>query len=471
MNRTRGGFTHTELLCTIRTTFEEYACKLPPAILSKKWISLTDCLMGGLAIFSLKYASLLQFENDKESEPRVRKNLHTLYGIKKVPCDTYLRERLDGLDISFFQRTFAQLFSLMQRGKILENWKYLNNRYVISLDATGFFSSHKVHCSQCCEKILHKGTEKETITYHHQMLVGSIVSPEIKQVLPIGFEPIIKEDGAQKNDCERNGAKRWLTTFRQSHPQLPTLIVADGLYSNAPFIHALEEARCSYILVAREEDHSFLYEYFWAGEGEDIGEFTRETQEIKQDKKKEQKREKAKKQRFRFMNNVPLNEANQDLKVNVLYFEEEEKEDEEVNKKKKPTKKAEHKIRKWLWVTDVEITQENALSIMKGGRARWKIENETFNTLKNQGYSFEHNFGHGYNGLSNVFAGLMLLAFLVDQMLASVNLEYQAVLKKCFGSFSYLFTRVRSKFFEHLFPSFEKMYEAMLGGAPPVIAS
>ncbi len=54
------------------------------------------------------------------------------------------------------------------------------------------------------------------------------------------------------------------------------------------------------------------------------------------------------------------------------------------------------------------------MTLMRGGRARWKIENETFNTLKNQGYHFEHHFGHGYQHLSTVFAYLMMLAFLID---------------------------------------------------------
>src|SRR5207245_7659481 len=54
-------------------------------------------------------------------------------------------------------------------------------------------------------------------------------------------------------------------------------------------------------------------------------------------------------------------------------------------------------------------------AIMRGGRARWKIENETFNTLKNQDYHFEHNYGHGEKNLSVVLALLMMLAFLVDQ--------------------------------------------------------
>ena len=61
------------------------------------------------------------------------------------------------------------------------------------------------------------------------------------------------------------------------------------------------------------------------------------------------------------------------------------------------------------------LTPDNVDVIMRGGRARWKIENETFNTLKNQGYHLEHNYGHGEQNLSVVFAMLMMLAFLVDQ--------------------------------------------------------
>ena len=54
--------------------------------------------------------------------------------------------------------------------------------------------------------------------------------------------------------------------------------------------------------------------------------------------------------------------------------------------------------------------------LMRGARARWKVENETFNTLKNHGYHFEHHFGHGYRHLSTVMVHLMTLAFLIDQI-------------------------------------------------------
>ena len=53
---------------------------------------------------------------------------------------------------------------------------------------------------------------------------------------------------------------------------------------------------------------------------------------------------------------------------------------------------------------------------MIGGRSRWKVENETFNTLKNQGYNFEYNYVHGNNNLSTILSILMLLAFMIYQI-------------------------------------------------------
>ncbi len=85
--------------------------------------------------------------------------------------------------------------------------------------------------------------------------------------------------------------------------------------------------------------------------------------------------------RFRYLNSALLNDANFELEVNFLEYWE-----------SKPNGKSRH----FLWVTDISIHQDNLMSLMRGVRARWKIENETFNILKNHGYHFEHNFGHGY---------------------------------------------------------------------------
>jgi hypothetical protein len=115
------------------------------------------------------------------------------------------------------------------------------------------------------------------------------------------------------------------------------------------------------------------------------------------------------------------------------------------------------------WVTDLHVTKENVSKIMRGGRARWRIENETFNTLKNQGYHFEHNFGHGKKNLSVVFAMLMMLAFLVDQTQQITCQLFQAAWEKL-GSKRNLWKQMRALFYGYKFDSMEDILRALFYG-------
>jgi len=258
----------------------------------------------------------------------------------------------------------------------------------------------------------------------------------MRQVLPIGFEPIVKSDGDKKNDCERNASKRWLVCFRRDHPQLSAIIIADGLSSNGPFIIDLEEHRCKYILVAKDDDHKSLMEYFWAGKEPDIFEHSEEMKGVKK--------------RYRYMKNVPLNDSHPDILVTVVYYEETDKNGI---------------IRKWVWVTNLDVNKENFREIEIGGRCRWKIENETFNTLKNQGYNFEHNYGHGKKTLSNVMAGMMLLAFFMDQILEAFDIKFQFLLNK-YNSKKTTWEKIRCAFLWFNISSWDAVYNAILD--PPV---
>ena len=115
---------------------------------------------------------------------------------------------------------------------------------------------------------------------------------------------------------------------------------------------------------------------------------------------------------YEWTNEVWLGENACDFKVNVLFYEE---------------CKPHGEVKRWSWITDLKLNQRNVKKVMRGGRARWKIENETFNTLKNQGYNFEHNYGHGYRNLATVLALLMILAFLVDQIQQGCDRLFRAV--------------------------------------------
>lgn len=391
---------------------------------------LTDYLMSGLAVFSLKCSSLLEFDNVFRKKP-VSRNLQNLFGVNGVPSDSALRKRLDELDPRNLRPAFKKLFSLVQRGKVLEDYKYIDGHVLLSLDGTGYFSSKTVSCAHCCEKHHRDGST----TYYHQMLCGAIVSPDQKEVIPLAPEPILNTDGAKKNDCERNASKRFLEDFRREHPHVKTILLEDGLASNAPHIRQLEAHDLRYILVAKPGDHKFLFALL-----------DREAHEW------EIREANGTLHQFRYLNDAPLNASNLDVKVNVIEYCE-----------TKPGKKSNSKRTRFSWVTDLPVNEKTLMKIMRAGRARWRIENETFNALKNQGYHFEHNFGHGYKYLSSLFGALMLLAFAVDQIEMRCDRLFRAAFEKM-GRLKYFRERVRHLFREFVLESWEFLYRGIAEG-------
>jgi len=86
-----------------------------------------------------------------------------------------------------------------------------------------------------------------------------IVHPEQKGVIALAPEPITRQDGASKNDCERNAAKRLLSALRREHPHLKLIVVEDALASNGPHIQLLHELAMRFILGVKPGDHQALF--------------------------------------------------------------------------------------------------------------------------------------------------------------------------------------------------------------------
>jgi hypothetical protein len=263
------------------------------------------------------------------------------------------------------------------------------------------------------------------------MLGACIVHPDQSNVIPLCPEIIQNGDGSVKNDCERNAAKRFIENFKREHPHLKVIILGDGIASNAPYIRILEYYKIKYLLSAKSGDHKSLFDAVNASEKTNYYEFRDEKGFFHQ---------------FRYLNNVALNKSNLDVYINFLeYMQTDPKGKETI----------------FSWVTNIQITQANVFALMKGGRARWKIENETFNTLKNLGYNFEHNYGHGKKYLSTIFCLLMLLSFLIDQVQAIACSFFQAV-KNQAGSFKTLWGKIRVLFEYVEVTSWKDLYQFMI---------
>ena len=394
-------------------------------------ISLDDALMSALAMFQLKDPSLLDFDKRRREEPE---NLHTVFGIATIPCDSQMRTILDPLALPFLRAAFLTVFRQVQRGKDFEKMAYYDGHYLLSGDGTGYYSSSKVASPYCLVKKLKNGE----ILYYQQIYAASFVCPGCKVVIPTFPEVITQQDGSNKNDCERNAAKRYFEAFRLEHPYLKVIVVEDGLSSNGPHILDLQRLNLRFILGAKPGDHVFLFAQLnqAAAEGK-----TTDIEFLDQG-------DKHKAHFFRFMNQVPLNKSNPDLLVNVLEYWQIDKDE---------------KITKFSWVTDIPITKENVFQLMRAGRARWKIENETFNTLKNQGYNLGHNYGLGKKNLSAVFTILMMLAFLIDQVQQLSCWLFQEALQKA-ESKRYLWESIRGFFHNYRVDSMETILRAIAHG-------
>ena len=392
-------------------------------------ISLSDALMSGLALFALKDPSLLAFDARRSDE-----NMKRLFGIGQVPSDTRLREILDGVDPQSLRPLFRDVFRQLQRGKVLEQYVFHQDCYLLLLDGTEYFFSPTVHCPACLEK---KDKKTDAVSYSHQMLGAVLAHPDHREVFPLCPEPIVKQDGTNKNDCERNAAQRLLEHVRREHPHLAFIVVEDGLASNGPHIDTLKRLNMHFILGVKPGDHEFLFQHVEAAfERSEVSVFSWH-----------EAKEPGVTYEIAFLHDVPLNASRQDVRVNFLQYAEYGPDG--------------HRRKFFTWVTDLKITRHNALTLVRGGRCRWKIENETFNTLKNQGYQFEHNFGHGERHLSVVLALLMMLAFLIDQVQQHCCPLFRATWEKV-GSKRALWEKMRSHFWHFTFTSWRHLYDVIL---------
>ena len=342
--------------------------------------------------------------------------------MERAPCDSYMRETLDPVSPESLRPSFKGVFRQLQRGKALEAMTFLEGHDLVALDGTGYFSSQAIHCASC----LHKPHRNGSITSYHQMLGAAISHPDKREVIPLMPESIIKQDGTAKNDGERHAAQRFIAKVCQDHPHLKCIITEDSLSANAPHIETLHDSGCHSILGGKAGDHAYLFTQVQAAEHDRAAGLVH---------------------RFRFVHDVPLKASRADVRVHVI-------EDWEMGQDKVPH---------FSWVTDLRVRKRNVYKLMRAGRARWKIENETCNTLKKQGDTFEHNYGHGEQHLSVVFAMLMMRAFLVDQAQQLCCALFRAGWTKL-GSKRLVWERMRALFYAYRLESMRELLEALFSG-------
>jgi len=338
--------------------------------------TMADIGLSAFSAFFMGSPSFLAHQRALE-EGHGRSNCETLFGMAAIPSDNYIRLMLDGAAPAAFDGLF---FKAIEAAGPLTPFQCLGGRTPIALDGSEHHCSRKIKCPQCSTRRRSDGGTE----YFHAFLGASIVAPGHKQVLPLPPEFVAPQDGAEKQDCERNAAKRWLARHGDAVAHLRPVFLGDDLFACQPIAAAIHDAGGNFILTCKPSSHKTIEEYLHGAE----------LQEHRQTVCKRGKRTTAV---YRWLSGVPLRASDDAILVNWFSIE-------ILNAKGKRTYYN-------SFVTDLAITSSTVAELAACGRARWKIENETFNVLKTNGYNLEHNFGHGKQTLASVLVTLNLLAF------------------------------------------------------------
>src|SRR3954469_21995928 len=295
-----------------------------------------------------------------------------------VPSDNHIRQMLDGNAPSAFDGLFLKGLESLAAVDGLSAFQRLDGRLLIALDGTEHFCSRKIGCPQCSTRRRSDGG----VEYFHSFLGASVVAPGHTQVLPLPAEFITPQDGTGKQDCERAPAKRWRSRHGASFSRFRPVYLGDALYSCQPIVCVIQESGGNFILTCKPGSHQTITEYLTRVDRQDNRQTVR-------------KGSKRITHVYRWLTEVPLRGTADAVTVNWFSVE-------ILNGSGKRTYYN-------SFITDLPVTADSVAELAACGRARWKIENETFNVLK--GYNLEHNFGHGKQTLSNLLVSLNLLAF------------------------------------------------------------
>ncbi len=332
---------------SLRKTLSHHINNFPESRqLGKINYSIHDSVLSGFACMYFQEPSLVEFQRKRQILQN-KNNLSKLFKVKNIPESTQLKDIIDNVSSNNFRLVFKDYFHELQRGKHLEEYQFIDGAYLCSIDGTQYFTSQKVKCEKC----LTKSHKDGTITYSHQVLQSAIMHPEKSQVIPLMPEDISNKDGMKKQDIELNASKRLIPKIRKDHPQLGIIIVGDDLYSKQPFIEELKSERMHYILVAKSSDHKVMIRNIEANK-EKIKTIREET--------------KDRAYLYTWINNIELNGRDDILSTNYFRVQILRK-----NKIGKEDITATHS-----WITDIEISEKNVAKLVKGGRSRWKIEND-----------------------------------------------------------------------------------------------
>ncbi len=399
--------------------------------------TMADIGLSAFSLFFLQSPSFLAHQRRLE-EGQGRSNCQTLFGLERIPSDNHIRSMLDPARPAHFHPVFATVLAELEGAGGLGAFRRLDGHVLIALDGTEYHCSNKVHCPNCSTR--KRGKDK--VEYFHAMVAATMVAPDHTRVVPLEPEFIVPQDGHEKQDCESRAVRRWLEAHGPRHARLKPVYLGDDLLSRQPICEAVLAVGGHFLFVCKPSSHPTIEQYLT---GIKVPTLTRRV-----------KRGRAVvEHRYRWLCDVPLRGDADALTANWLMIE--------------IVDAAGDVTYRNSFITDLPVGPDSVIELAACGRARWKIENESFNVLKTSGYNLEHNFGHGKNNLSAVFVTLNLLAFACHTVCDLTEDIWRRAMEKM---------GARVRFFENLraitnflvFPTWDDLLSTLAFARPPPTA-
>ena len=396
---------NTLTLDSLLSSFRAAASALPdPRPGSNKRYSLTDAASCALAPFFLQDPSFLAFQRRMQDE-EARSNCQSLFGIERIPTDNCIRNLLDGGPADACNPLFPACLDTLAEHGALAPFQRLDQRLLIALDGIEFHNSYKIHCDRCCTR--HVGQAK-TPQYFHSLVCPAVVADGHNRVMPLmpafigpRSDPAAGDPDLsgqrQKQDCERHAAKRWISNHVSNLAAYNPVLLGADIYCCHPLCQLVLDHGADFLFVCQPASHKCLQDFLHESLYHATGWL-----------RVRNARNHIAGHRYRWQTGVPVRDGADAVTGTWIEFTIRRKVRDGTGWKQTYSN---------TFCTSLEVTAANVAAIAGAGRARWKIENETFNCLARQGYHLKHNFGHGQAGLANLLAAINLLAFAFHSVL------------------------------------------------------
>jgi len=237
--------------------------------------SMADIGLSAFSLFFMQSESFLACQRELEAG-RKTSNCQSLFGMTAIPTDTHVRSMRDPVPPSHLQPAFDQALGVLRQQGGLAPFQRLGGRVLIALDGTEYFCSQKLGCPQCLTRRRANGKTES----YHAMLAATLVAPGHamsreplgSRALPLMPEFIAPQDGTEKQDCERNAAKRWHAgSAGSAAPQLAArgdrvkalrpVYLGDDLFACQLIAEAITGAGGNFLLTAKPASHKALYDF------------------------------------------------------------------------------------------------------------------------------------------------------------------------------------------------------------------